>query len=117
MMSGMMSPPPMMMPTPMQGNPLFSMASPSGVRSPTGAEQPAMAFTYVPVPVYNLGGMNMPMSGGMPMSMSGGMQMPMSGGMPMQMPMPGGMPMPMPGGMHMPNGISSMNMGTPSGNP
>merc|ERR1712106_480588 len=60
----------------------------------------------------------------MPMSMSGGMQMPMSGGMPMQMPMSGGMPMPMPmpGGMHMPNGISSMNyssmnMGTPSGNP
>ena len=52
---------------------MFSMGSNmGGVTSPllmqagdtnTSGQQPAMAFTYVPVPVYNLGGMGM----GMPM--------------------------------------------------
>ena len=80
---GMMSPPPMMMPTPIQGNQFFSMGSTSPMMMPQ--DQPAMAYTYVPVPVYNLGGMAMP--GGIP-GMSGmpgmpGMQgMAVSGGMP-----------------------------------
>ena len=70
--SGMISPP-LIMPTPIQGHQMFSMGSNmGGVTSPllmqagdtnTSGQQPAMAFTYVPVPVYNLGGMGM----GMPM--------------------------------------------------
>ena len=88
--SGMMSPPPMMMPTPVQSNQFFSMAG--GMTSPllmpaTGEQaQPAMAFTYVPVPVYNLGGMGMgmPVNNGMPMmpGMTGMPGMPVNGSMP-----------------------------------
>ena len=65
------------MPTPVQGHQMFSMGSNlGGVQSPPllmqagqgGAggdgQQPAMAFTYVPVPVYNIGGMGMPMMPG-----------------------------------------------------
>ena len=73
-MTGMISPPPMMMPTPIQGNQFMSMGSnmggltspllmPAGEGSSPG-QQPTMAFTYVPVPVYNLGGMGMQMMPG-----------------------------------------------------
>ena len=70
-MSPIMSPPPMLMPTPILGgsNPP-SMTSPLMMPVPaaTGghaSSQPeasgsAMAFTYVPVPVYNMAGMTMP---------------------------------------------------------
>ena len=67
--SGMISPP-LIMPTPIQGSQMFSMGSNmGGVTSPLLAPagengQPAMAFTYVPVPVYNIGGMGMPMMPG-----------------------------------------------------
>ena len=72
-MTGMISPPPMMMPTPIQGNQFMSMGSNiGGLTSPllmpaaegTSPQQPTMAFTYVPVPVYNLGGMGMQMMPG-----------------------------------------------------
>ena len=75
-MTGMISPPPMIMPTPIQGNQFLSMGSAmggmGGVSSPllmpaadgSSPQQPTMAFTYVPVPVYNLGGMGMPMMPG-----------------------------------------------------
>lgn len=69
MMSPTMSPPPMLMPTPILGgsNPQ-SMTSPLLMPIPGSNNQPetsgaAMAFTYVPVPVYNMAGMAMP--GGM----------------------------------------------------
>merc|ERR1719192_64504 len=64
------------MPTPIQGNQFLSMGSAmggmGGVSSPllmpagdgSSPNQPAMAFTYVPVPVYNLGGVGMPMMPG-----------------------------------------------------
>merc|ERR1719192_2758500 len=64
------------MPTPIQGNQFLSMGSAmggmGGVSSPllmpaadgSSPNQPTMAFTYVPVPVYNLGGMGMPMMPG-----------------------------------------------------
>jgi hypothetical protein len=65
----MISPPPMMMPTPIHQSsyPTFlpGMASPllmqAGSGGPEQAAGPpaAMAFTYVPIPVYNLGGMQM----------------------------------------------------------
>merc|ERR1719410_166570 len=71
--SGMISPP-LIMPTPIQGHQMFSMGSnmgAGGVSSPllmqaneSNPNQPAMAFTYVPVPVYNLGGVGMPMMPG-----------------------------------------------------
>ena len=71
--SGMISPP-LIMPTPIQGSQMFSMGSnmggAPGISSPLlmqagdGNAQPQMAFTYVPVPVYNLGGMGMPMMPG-----------------------------------------------------
>ena len=75
-MTGMISPPPMIMPTPIQGNQFLSMGSAmggmGGVSSPllmpagdgSSPQQPTMAFTYVPVPVYNLGGVGMPMMPG-----------------------------------------------------
>ena len=72
-MTGMISPPPMMMPTPIQGNQFMSMGSNmGGLTSPllmpagegNSSQQPTMAFTYVPVPVYNLGGMGMQMMPG-----------------------------------------------------
>ena len=84
MMSPTMSPPPMLMPTPILGgsNPQ-SMTSPllmpvpgaSGTGQPqTDSSGAAMAFTYVPVPVYNMAGMALPgmqgASGGFP-NMSG----------------------------------------------
>merc|ERR1719461_2775267 len=66
--------PPLIMPTPIQGSQMFSMGSnmggAPGISSPLlmqagdGNAQPQMAFTYVPVPVYNLGGMGMPMMPG-----------------------------------------------------
>ena len=70
MMSPTMSPPPMLMPTPILGgsNPQ-SMTSPLLMPVPgaSGSGQPqadssgaAMAFTYVPVPVYNMAGMAIP---------------------------------------------------------
>merc|ERR1719400_1626252 len=77
---GMVSPPPMMMPTPMMPG-QFSMGGgvnggmTSPLLMPAGDQQAAMAFTYVPVPVYNLGGMGMQgmMPGMMPGVMPGGM--------------------------------------------
>ena len=76
MMGGMMSPPPMLMPTPIPGGQLSmlgaggypSLTSPlmlggQGMNASTASEiQPAMAFTYVPIPVYNMGGMGMGMT-------------------------------------------------------
>lgn len=73
MMGGMMSPPPMLMPTPIPGGQLSmfgtsgypSLTSPmmlggQGMNASTASEiQPAMAFTYVPIPVYNMAGMGM----------------------------------------------------------
>lgn len=73
-MSGMMSPPPMLMPTPVHSlmnnaqsltSPLFMQgphmgAGYPGSTTPDPNAQPAMAFTYVPVPVYNMGGMSLP---------------------------------------------------------
>ena len=75
----MMSPPPMLMPTPIHSmigpgggasNPqslmMMQQQQQSGAASMDGA-QAAMAFTYVPVPVYNMGGASMPgMQGIMP---------------------------------------------------
>ena len=64
--TGMISPPPpMLMPTPVQGNPQQLMLQlPQGggaAGGVSGAEQqPAMAFTYVPVPVYNMSGVSLP---------------------------------------------------------
>ena len=64
--TGMMSPPPpMLMPTPVQGNPQqlnqLMLQMPQGAAGGGGAEaQPAMAFTYVPVPVYNMSGVSLP---------------------------------------------------------
>lgn len=66
--TGMMSPPPpMLMPTPLQaGNPQQLMlqmpqGGVAGAGGGAGAEQqPAMAFTYVPVPVYNMSGVSLP---------------------------------------------------------
>ena len=69
-MSPIMSPPPMLMPTPILGgsNPP-SMTSPlmmpvhpqaGGPNQPEASGSSAMAFTYVPVPVYNMAGMTMP---------------------------------------------------------
>merc|ERR1712226_1302334 len=86
MMGGMMSPPPMLMPTPIQGGMQIGGSNPHSLTSPImmqhpqanmmaqqrpgsapGQEmQPAMAFTYVPVPVYNMGGMSLPGMGGVP---------------------------------------------------
>jgi len=87
-MGGMISPPPMLMPTPIQGG--MQLAQPVGGSNPhsltspimmppgnmmarpgsaPGQEmQPAMAFTYVPVPVYNMGGLSLP---GMGMQQAG----------------------------------------------
>ena len=95
---GMISPPPMLMPTPVQSQQFFSLTGPAPGQHPTtgmtspllvpaaqpGADpaQPAMAFTYVPVPVYNVGG-----AGGMPGMMPG-----MPGMMPNMMPMMPNMP-------------------------
>lgn len=68
MISPTMSPPPMLMPTPILGgssNP-HSITSPLMMPIPTSAGGPnpdagaAMAFTYVPVPVYNMAGMALP---------------------------------------------------------
>ena len=82
-MSPIMSPPPMLMPTPILGGshpasmtsplmmPLQTPGGPGG--QPVGGGQPsetsgsAMAFTYVPVPVYNMAGMTMPGVPGMAM--------------------------------------------------
>ena len=78
-MSPTMSPPPMLMPTPILGgsNPQ-SMTSPllmpvpgagtgpSGQPGQTDASGAAMAFTYVPVPVYNMAGMAIPGMQGQP---------------------------------------------------
>ena len=67
--TGMMSPPPpMLMPTPVQGNPqqlnqLMLQMPQGGVAGAAGGgaeAQPAMAFTYVPVPVYNMSGVSLP---------------------------------------------------------
>ena len=70
-----MSPPPMLMPTPITGGQLSmlgpggypSLTSPmmlgQGMNASTASEiTPAMAFTYVPVPVYNMTGMGMGMN-------------------------------------------------------
>jgi myosin-15 len=74
LMSPTMSPPPMLMPTPIFGggsNP-GSMTSPLLMSVPGASEASvsgaAMAFTYVPVPVYNMAGMSAGpnMTGGMP---------------------------------------------------
>jgi hypothetical protein len=76
MMGGMMSPPPMLMPTPIPGGQLSmlgaggypSLTSPMmmggpGMNVSSASEiQPAMAFTYVPVPVYNMTSMGMGMN-------------------------------------------------------
>merc|ERR550532_943904 len=69
--------PPLIMPTPIQGHQMMSMSGPmmGGLTSPVpgdpSGQQPAMAFTYVPVPVYNIGGVTtMP---GMPMMPGSGM--------------------------------------------
>ena len=75
MMGGMMSPPPMLMPTPIPGGQLSmlgaggypSLTSPmmmgQGMNPSTASEiTPAMAFTYVPVPVYNMTSMGMGMN-------------------------------------------------------
>ena len=66
LMSPTMSPPPMLMPTPILGgsNPQ-SMTSPLMMPIPGSGQTPetsgaAMAFTYVPVPVYNMAGMTIP---------------------------------------------------------
>ena len=67
--TGMMSPPPpMLMPTPVQGNPqqlnqLMLQMPQGGVAGAAGGgadAHPAMAFTYVPVPVYNMSGVSLP---------------------------------------------------------
>ena len=69
-MSGLVSPPPMMMPTPIHQSssyPAFlpGMTSPllmqaaGGPADQSAGPPAAMAFTYVPIPVYNLGGMSM----------------------------------------------------------
>merc|ERR1711935_764351 len=68
MMSPTMSPPPMLTPTPiLGGSNLQSMTSPLLMPVPGASGQPqadssgaAMAFTYVPVPVYNMAGMAIP---------------------------------------------------------
>ena len=83
-MSPIMSPPPMLMPTPILGGshpasmtsplmmPLQTPGAPGG--QPVGGGQAsetsgsAMAFTYVPVPVYNMAGMTMPGVPGMAMA-------------------------------------------------
>ena len=63
--TGMMSPPPpMLMPTPVQGNPQqlnqLMLQMPQGAAGGGTEAQPAMAFTYVPVPVYNMSGVSLP---------------------------------------------------------
>ena len=63
--TGMMSPPPpMLMPTPVQGNPQqlnqLMLQMPQGAAGGGAEAQPAMAFTYVPVPVYNMSGVSLP---------------------------------------------------------
>jgi len=81
-MSPIMSPPPMLMPTPILGGshpasmtsplmmPLQTPGGPGGQAMPSQAETSgsAMAFTYVPVPVYNMAGMTMPGVPGMAMA-------------------------------------------------
>jgi hypothetical protein len=76
--SPMMSPPPMLMPTPvhsmmgggqqslMMQQQQMQMMPPgaAGGGGGGGAEQAAMAFTYVPVPVYNMSGVAIPGMGG-----------------------------------------------------
>jgi hypothetical protein len=74
MMGGMMSPPPMLMPTPIPGGQLSmmgaggypSLTSPMMLGGQGAANasdmQAAMAFTYVPIPVYNMSGMGMGMN-------------------------------------------------------
>ena len=67
MMSPTMSPPPMLMPTPILGgsgpqsitSPMM-MPVPATSAASADANQAAMAFTYVPVPVYNMAGMALP---------------------------------------------------------
>ena len=64
--TGMISPPPpMLMPTPVQGNPqqlMLQLPQGGGAAGAGGGaeQQPAMAFTYVPVPVYNMSGVSLP---------------------------------------------------------
>ena len=55
----------MMMPTPVVGSSNTQSLMMPGQQGQDG--QPAMAFTYVPVPVYNMGGVSLPgMIGGAP---------------------------------------------------
>ena len=80
-MAGMMSPPPMLMPTPMMAaggasNPQSLVMQ--GGQGTLDQPHPAMAFTYVPVPVYNMGGMSLPGMQGMMPPNAGYMPSPMS---------------------------------------
>ena len=67
---GMMSPPPMLMPTPIHsliGAPGAQAGFSPGTSGSADNPHAAMAFTYVPVPVYNMGGVSIPgMQGGIP---------------------------------------------------
>ena len=110
-MSPTMSPPPMLMPTPILGgsNPQ-SMTSPLLMPVPgaSGSGQPqadssgaAMAFTYVPVPVYNMAGMAIPGMGNP--GMQGQMQ-----GQPSAFPNMSGLGVMSPGSMA-PQGIKKQN--------
>lgn len=64
--TGMISPPPMLMPTPVHSMMGANSSNPQSLLmqmpNQSGADQahPAMAFTYVPVPVYNMGGASLP---------------------------------------------------------
>ncbi|XP_040563865.1 unconventional myosin-XV [Lepeophtheirus salmonis] len=53
-----MSPPPMLMPTPVQGS--FMNQPQSNITPTMSQDGSALAFTYVPVPVYNMGGIGLP---------------------------------------------------------
>ncbi len=58
----MSPPPPMLMPTPVMppsGGPTVADSNPQSLLQSTSADASAMAFTYVPVPVYNMGGLAM----------------------------------------------------------
>lgn len=71
LISGMISPPPMLVPTPISGGQISmlgpggypSITSPmlmgQGIPSSTGGDVGAVAFTYVPVPMYNMAGLGM----------------------------------------------------------
>ncbi|CAB4070030.1 unnamed protein product [Lepeophtheirus salmonis] len=56
-----MSPPPMLIPTPVQGSFINSTNTTTPHPPPTVSQDgSALAFTYVPVPVYNIGGVGLP---------------------------------------------------------